>query len=99
MRRRRSLRQLGPVFRRDVGYPQRALQQLLRQRIGNGLLQRVALRFQNLPVLLPQRGDKFMDQSGFSDAGRANERNDLPGRSDLPCRPIEQGNLFSASDE
>ena len=99
MRGRRALQRPRRIRRGNVARLQRALQQLLQQRIGNGLLQRIAFRFQNLPVLLPQRADEFVGHPGFSDARRAHQRDDLSGRTDIPRRPLQQGNLFRAADK
>ncbi len=43
--------------------------------------------------------DEFVGHSGFSDARRSYQRDDLSGRTDISRRPLEQRNLFGAADK
>ena len=77
----RGLGQTGQFLEADN--LQCALQQLLEQRIGRGLIERTALGFQNLPVLLPQGRFELVNDAGLSDAGGPHQREDLAGLPDL----------------
>ncbi|MDR3484753.1 MAG: hypothetical protein P4M05_07570 [Bradyrhizobium sp.] len=99
MCRSEALRRFRFACGRNIAHLQRALKQLLQQGERDGLLQRVALRFQDLPVLLPQPADEFVSHPGFSDPRRAHQRDNLSKRTYIPRRPLQQGHLFRAADE
>ena len=78
---------------------QRILNEPLQQRIRNGLLERIAFGFDDLPILLPQGGNEFMDHTGLSDSSRSDHGRDLPHRTDRLGRTLQLPNLLVAADE
>ena len=65
-----------------------ALKKLLQQSIRNRLLKRIALGFDNLPIM-PQRVHEFMDHAGLSYSSCSDHGGDLPGSADGLRRAFE----------
>jgi hypothetical protein len=96
---RRRLCALGGIGLRQAARGERALQELLEQRKGNRLLQRIAIGFEDLPILLTQAADEFMRHARFADAGGPDQRNHLPRCADVGRRLLQLLAFFGTPDK
>ena len=89
----------GHVLRRQITRPQNGLQQFLQQRIGHGLLQRIALRLEHLPIPLPQALNELVRHAGLADPGRSHQGHHRSRGARFLRSERERGGFLRTSDK